>query len=257
MILAVDVGNTHIVLGCIESEEIRYIARLATDGKKTEYEYAVAMREVLTFGGVAAEEAFEGAILSSVVWPVTGTLRQAIRLLTGREALVVGKGLKTGLNIGIDDPAQLGSDLAVGAVAALHAHKPPLILIDMGTATTISVIDGRGRFLGGSIVPGVRLSVDALSSSTSQLPRVSLDAPPRCICSNTVACMQSGAVYGTAAMLDGMIDRIEEELGEKTTVVATGGLASSVTPFCRRAIECDGDLLLRGLAILWEKNKRG
>lgn len=197
------------------------------------------------------------AILSNVVWPLTSTLCRAVKLLTGLDTLVVGKGLKTGLDIRLDDPGQIGADLVVGAVAALHLHRPPLIVIDMGTATTISAVDAQGRFAGGVIVPGLRLSMESLSGNTSQLPRVSLDAPAKCIGTNTVACMQSGAIYGSAALLDGMIERMETELGAPAAVIATGGLAGCVTPFCRREIRYEPDLLLIGLAVLWEKNRSG
>ena len=255
MILAIDVGNTNIVLGCLEGKEIVSVARMATDIHKTDYEYAVDIRDVLAFRGVDVKE-LEGAILSSVVWPLNTTLRRAAQLLTGREPLVVGRGLKTGLDIRIDDPGQVGADLVVGAVAGLHLAPPPLILIDMGTATTVTVVDGEGRFRGGAIIPGLRLSMEALSEGTSQLPRVSLEAPAKCIGTNTVECMQSGAIFGAAAMLDGMIDRMEAELGRKATVIATGGLAGCVTPCCRREIRYEPDLLLIGLAVLWEKNHK-
>jgi type III pantothenate kinase len=255
MILAIDVGNTHIVLGCIEGDEIRHIARISTNLTQTEYEYAALMRQVLDLGGMPVD-AFEGAILSCVVPPLTETLCGAIRRVTGRRALVVGAGLKTGLNILIDNPAQLGSDLVVGAVAALAAYPPPIIIFDMGTATTISVLDADGRFLGGAIVPGVGLSLTALVSATAQLPKVPLEAPRRCISSNTIDCMKSGAVFGAASMVDGMVDRMEEELGRKATLLATGGLAGRIVPHCRHSIVCDDDLLLRGLSILYHKNKR-
>ena len=208
MILAIDTGNTNIVLGCIENRKIRAVARMATDVNKTDYEYAVGMKNILAFAGFQPES-FEGAILSNVVWPLTSTLCRAVKLLTGLDTLVVGKGLKTGLDIRLDDPGQIGADLVVGAVAALHLHRPPLIVVDMGTATTISAVDAQGRFAGGAIVPGLRLSMESLSGNTSQLPRVSLDAPAKCIGTNTVACMQSGAIYGSAALLDGMIERME------------------------------------------------
>lgn len=254
MILAIDAGNTNIVLGCIENREIRAVARMATDVNRTDCEYAVGMKSVLAFAGFHPED-FEGAILSSVVWPLTATLQRAVKLLTGLDVLTVGRGIKTGLDIRLDDPGQIGSDLVVGAVAALQLHRPPLIVIDMGTATTISAVDALGRFAGGVIVPGLRLSMEALSGNTSQLPRVSLDAPAKCIGTNTVACMQSGAIYGSAAMLDGMIERMEAELGERAAVIATGGLAGCVTPFCRREIRYEPELLLIGLAVLWEKNR--
>lgn len=256
MILAIDIGNTNIVLGLIEDGKISSVApRITTDLHKTEYEYAVAMENVLDFVGVDATEA-EGAIISSVVWPLTSIMAAAVKMLTGKTALVVGAGLKTGLNIAIDDPGTVGADLVVGAVGALTLAKAPLIIIDMGTATTITVVEEGNRFIGGAILPGLRLSMEALSSGTSQLPFISLDPPGKCICTNTVECMQSGAIFGSAAMLDGMIERMEAELGSKATVVATGGLSGSVTPYCRREIICEPDLLLKGLAALWEKNRK-
>lgn len=255
MLLAIDVGNTHIILGCIEDDEIAYISRITTDLNRTEFEYAVLLQQVLALGGMAAGR-IDGAIVSSVVPPLTETLRSAIRLITGQRALVVGAGLKTGLNILIDNPAQLGSDLVVGAVAALAAYTPPILIFDMGTATTISVLDAKGHFLGGAIVPGVGLSLSALVGATSQLPKVPIEAPKKCICSNTIDCMKSGAVFGAAAMVDGMIDRMEAELGEKASLVATGGMAERIIPYCRHQLVYDNHLLLRGLAILYRKNKR-
>jgi type III pantothenate kinase len=255
MLLAVDIGNTHIVLGCIEGDDILYISRITTDLNRTECEYAVLLRQVLELGGMAGSR-IDGAIVSSVVPPLTETLRSAIRLITGQRALVVGTGLKTGLNILIDNPAQLGGDLVVGAVAALAVYKPPILIFDMGTATTISVLDAKGRFLGGAIVPGVGLSLSALVGATSQLPKVPIEAPQKCICSNTIDCMKSGAVFGAAAMVDGMIDRMEAELGEKASLVATGGMAERITPYCSHKLVYDNNLLLRGLAILYRKNKR-
>ena len=245
MILAIDTGNTNIVLGCIENRKIRAVARMATDVNKTDYEYAVGMKNVLAFAGFQPES-FEGAILSNVVWPLTSTLCRAVKLLTGLDTLVVGKGLKTGLDIRLDDPGQIGADLVVGAVAALHLRRPPLIVIDMGTATTISAVDAQGRFAGGAIVPGLRLSMESLSGNTSQLPRVSLDAPAKCIGTNTVACMQSGAIYGSAALLDGMIERMETELGAPAAVIATGGRRSAAGRSgtsricCSSALRCSG-----------------
>ncbi|MBR6207875.1 MAG: type III pantothenate kinase [Oscillospiraceae bacterium] len=255
MILAIDVGNSNIVLGCIENGEIRTTARISTDPERTEDEYAMLIGEILGLRGVDVS-ALEGAILSSVVWPLNTTLSRAAEMLTGKQPLVVGRGLKTGLDIRIDDPGQVGADLVVGAVAALALSAPPLIVIDMGTATTVTAVDKDGHFVGGAILPGLRLSMNALSSGTSQLPNVSLDAPAKCIGTNTVACMQSGAIFGSAAMLDGMIDRMEEELGAPATVIATGGLAGRVVACCRREIRYEPDLLLKGLAVLWEKNRK-
>jgi len=253
MILALDIGNTHIVLGCIEGHKIINIARMASDTLKTEHEYAVLMKQILELDNIDISTV-EGGIISSVVPPLTGTLKKAIQRVTGHKPMVVGAGIKTGLNILIDNPAQLGSDLAVSAVAALNEYKPPIIAVDMGTATTIMVIDKNGSFLGGPIIPGVALSMNALASKTSQLPKVSIEAPKRVIGTNTIDSMKSGAVFGAASMLDGMIDRIEDEIGMSATVVATGGLAGSIVPYCRHEIICDDDLLLKGLAIIYEKN---
>lgn len=255
MILAIDIGNTSIVLGCVEERKVLTSARLSSDIHKTEHEYAYAIREVLTAQGVDCA-VFEGAIISSVVWPLTDVMQEAVRLLTGRKALVVGKGLKTGLDMRIDDPGQVGADLVVGAVAALALYKPPIVFIDLGTATKVFALNEKGQFVGGAIAPGLRISMEALSANTSQLPHISLDAPKKCIGTNTVDCMRSGAVLGTAAMLDGMIERMETELGGRVSVVATGGYASRVIPFCHREVVLNEELLMQGLAILWEKNRR-
>ena len=255
MILALDVGNSHIVLGCMEDGRLLCRSRMATDREKTEYEYAVMIRELLELQRMG-EGAMEGAIISSVVPEVTGTLSRAVKLLTGLESMVVGAGLKTGLNIRIDDPAQLGSDLAVGAVAALSLARPPLIVIDLGTGTTLSALDKSGSFLGGIIIPGVRLSLNALTGRSSLLPDIALEAPKKYIGSNTVDCLLSGSVFGTAAMLDGLIERMEAELGESAQVIATGGLAESIIPHCRRDIRLEKDLLFIGLWEIWKRNRR-
>ena len=199
----------------------------------------------------------EDVIISSVVPPVLNSMRTAVLKLTGKRPFVVGPGIKTGLNILLDNPQQVGSDLIVAAVAALREYKPPLILIDMGTATTISVINKDRAYLGGCICPGVRISAEALSSRAALLPGIDLDQPRRAIGKNTTDCMRSGIMLGAACMLDGMIERMEQELGERATVVATGGIARFVLPMCRREIAYDRNLLLKGLAILYQMNRKG
>lgn len=254
MILAIDAGNTHIVLGCLEGERLLFTARLSTDRKKTADEYALMFRNLLDLHQVDRTQ-IEGAILSSVVSELTEAIRTAAEIVTHRSPIVVGAGIKTGVNIKIDDPGQLGADLVVGAVAATAKYEKPLIIFDLGTANTMSVIDGDGRFLGGAIMAGPRLSVDALSNGTSQLPQIDLDVPPRVIGSNTLHAMQSGAVYGHAAMVDGLVDRVEAELGKPmATVVATGGLAGTIVPLCRRDIQLDRALMMDGLRLIYEKN---
>lgn len=255
MILAIDVGNTNIVMGCMEGLEIKSISRLATNTLKTDYEYAVEIKQILNFNEVDSTN-FEGTIISSVVPPITNTLNSAIKMLTGHDSIIVGAGIKTGVNIAIDNPAQLGSDLLVAAVAALAEHKPPLILLDMGTATTFTAIDKNANIRGGAIAPGVDLSMNALVSGTSQLPKISIEAPKFCIGSNTIDSMKSGCVFATASMIDGMIDRMSDELDGEVKVIATGGLSNRIVPYCKRKIICDDDLLLKGLAIIYAKNKK-
>lgn len=255
MLLALDVGNTNIVIGFLDESGIRNIARLETDRDKTAHEYAISLRQVIEFSGIAPED-IDGAILSSVVPPINGALIAAVRMITGIRPLVVGPGMKTGLNIALDNPAAMGSDLVVGAAAALAIHAPPLIIIDMGTATTITAIDKTGTYVGGCISPGPKISAEALSARTAQLPAISLESPKKAIGKNTIDAMRSGVMLGSACMVDGMIDRIDAELGGGATVVATGGIARFVLPMCRHAIEYDRDLLLKGLALLYENNRR-
>ena len=255
MILAIDIGNTNIVLGCLEGRQILKEARMATDILKTSDQYCAELFGMLNLLEVD-RKSIEGTIISSVVPPVLNSFRTAIIKLTGKKPLVVGPGIKTGINILLDNPAMAGGDLIVGAVAALAEYQPPLLLIDMGTATTITAIDARGNFLGGCVCPGVKISAEALSGKTAQLPAVSLEAPKRAIGRNTVDCMQSGLMMGHAAMVDGMLDRMEAELGGQANVVATGGIARFVIPMCRRKMVYDKDLLLKGLAILYENNKK-
>ena len=255
MILAVDIGNSNIVIGGIQEMEILFEARLRTDATKTSDEYCIDLKMILEVYKVEAS-ALEGAIISSVVPQVLNSMKTAVKKLTGHTALVVGPGLKTGLNIKIENPAQTGADLVVASVAALREHKAPIIVIDMGTATTVTAMDETGAFIGGSICPGVKISLDALTERTALLPGLQLDQPKRAIGRNTIDCMRSGIMLGTACMLDGLIERFEEELGSKATVVATGGIAKFIIPMCRTPIVYDKDLLLKGLAILYRDNTR-
>lgn len=254
MILALDIGNTNITIGCYKGKELLFISRMATDRSRMEDQYAIELRDILDINGVSAA-GISGSIISSVVPPLTSYIARAVQKITSTTPLLVGPGIRTGLNIRIDNPATLGADLVAGGVAALDRYPCPSIVIDMGTATTIMVIDGKRNMLGGSILPGVRISLDALCNRTSQLPQIGLDTADRVIGRNTVDCMVSGSVYGTAAMLDGMCDRIEGELGEACTVIATGGLAHQIIPHCRRKILLDENLLLDGLRIIYERNQ--
>lgn len=256
MLLAIDIGNTNVVIGCLDKENrTTALFRMVTDLKKTEDEYAAGMKAILEHNGVDCA-GFEGAIICSVVPPMTEIFRIAVQQITGCRALVVGAGIKTGLNIMIDDPASLGSDLVAASVAAMQDYPLPVIVLDMGTATTITVVDKGNKFLGGAIVPGVALSMNALSSGTSLLHKVPIEAPKKCISVTTTECMQSGAIYGNAALVDGMIDRFQKELGCPASVVATGGIAAKIVPHCTHKIVYDDNLLLRGLGIIYRKNRK-
>ncbi len=253
MILAVDIGNSNIVIGGIEGNDIIFEARLRTDATKTSDEYCIDLKMVLEVYKVNADQ-IEGMIIASVVPQVLNSMKTALKKLTGKNSLVVGPGLKTGLNIKIENPSQTGADLVVGSVAALREHKPPLIVVDMGTATTMIVLDQSGALIGGSIHPGVKISMDALTERTALLPGLQLDQPKRAIGRNTIDCMRSGIMLGTACMLDGMVERMEAELGQKTTVVVTGGIAKFIVPMCKTPVVYDKDLLLKGLAALYWDN---
>ena len=255
MILTVDIGNSNIVIGGVEGEQILFEARLRTDATKTSDEYCVDLKSLLDVYRVDVD-AIEGSIIGSVVPQVLNSFQTAIKKLTGKQSLVVGPGLKTGLNIKIENPAQTGADLVVGCVAALREHKPPMIVVDMGTATTMVVLDQTGALVGGCICPGVKISMDALTDRTALLPGLQLDQPKHAIGRNTIECMRSGIMMGNACMIDGMVERMEEELGCKTTVIATGGIARFVIPMCRKEIIYDKDLLVKGLAALYRDNKR-
>jgi len=253
MILAIDIGNTNIVVGCIRDDEILFTERMSTDTNKTVLAYAVSFKTLFELYDISLED-LTGSIISSVVPPVTNIVKEAINKITRRNVMVVGPGIKTGLNIVTDNPGATGADLVVVAVAALAKYPCPQIIFDFGTATTASVIDQKKNYLGGMILPGLKISLDALTSRTSQLPRISLKPPKKAIGSNTVDCMTSGILYGNAAMLDGVVERIEAELGEKATVIATGGLAGLIVPLCKQDIILDDNLLLQGLNLLYRKN---
>lgn len=255
MLLALDVGNTNIVIGLIEDGTIRNTVRLHTDPPETATERLIKLRQILEYYGVEPGS-LEGSILASVVPRVTETMKTALEALTGRAPMVVGPGMKTGMSVRIDDPASVAADLIVGGVAAAALYGTPALVIDMGTATTIVHIDKNGAFRGGAIMPGVKLAYGALTASASLLQEVSLLPPKKVVGTNTADCLRSGALYGTAAMLDGMLARMEAELGYPCTVVATGGLARDVIPCCaRKDILLDNDLLLKGLWLLYQKNR--
>lgn len=255
MLLAIDIGNTNLVIGCFRDDKILFKARIATDRTRTSDQYGVEIKSMLEAYGVRLSD-IEDCIISSVVPPVFNSVRTGVIKIIGKQPMVVGPGLKTGLNIHVDVPSQVGSDRIVIAVAALAEYKAPLLLLDLGTATTIEAVEPDNVYMGGVIIPGVRVSLEALTSRAAQLPGISLDQPKQVIGKNTVDCMRSGMMYGTAAMIDGLVERMEEELGHRCTLIATGGLAQFITPLCKRNIILEKDLLLKGLNIIYKKNKK-
>lgn len=255
MLLAIDIGNTNLVLGCIKDDEILFQARIATDRLRTSDQYGVEIKNMLEAYGTRIQD-IEDCIISSVVPPVFHSVKTGVKKIIGKEPMVVGPGVKTGLNIHVDVPSQVGADRIVVAVAALAEYKAPLILMDLGTATTMDVVEPENVYVGGVIFPGVKISLEALTSRAAQLPAISLDRPKQVIGKNTIDCMRSGMMFGTAAMIDGLIDRMEAELGHSCTIIATGGLAQFIAPLCNRDIILEKDLLLKGLNIIYKKNKK-
>ena len=255
MILAIDIGNTNIVLGCIQDEKQLFSARIASDRNKTADQYALDIDGILALHGVEPKS-IEGGILSSVVPYLQTVIPAAIRLLCGFDLMIVGPGIRTGLNIRMDNPASVGSDLIVAAVAARAKYPTPIAIVDMGTATTLSVIVNDNEYVGGMIIPGLWTSMNALSAHAAQLPYIDLNGPAKLVGTNTIDCMRSGAINGTAAMLDGLIDRLEAELKKPVTPIITGGLSELIAPSCLHPFRLEPDILIDGLQILYEKNRQ-
>ncbi|MBQ0111420.1 MAG: type III pantothenate kinase [Oscillospiraceae bacterium] len=253
MVLTVDIGNTNITLGVYCERELKLVARIKTDAKKTADEYAADLKNITALYGIT--EKFDGVIIGSVVPALSTAFKRAVQRLYGIEAVVVGPGVKTGLNIKVENPAQLGADLVAGAVGALKKYKMPCIMIDMGTATTVFALNGKGEFVGGAIAAGLSSTLDALTSHTAALPSVPVEPPAKAIGTETVKCMQSGLVFGTAAMIDGLVKRMEQELGAPASLVATGGKAEQIVKYCEHQITVDDDLVLSGLLEIYYLNK--
>ena len=255
MILAIDIGNTNIVIGCIENRECAFVERLSTVRTKTELEYAIDIKNVLDIYHIKRGD-LEGGIISSVVPQITNAVKLAVEKILKKEPLIIGAGIKTGLNIRIDNPAQLGSDLVVDSVAGIAEYPVPLLIFDMGTANTVCVIDKNKNYIGGMIYPGIEVSLNSLTANASQLGGVGIEVPGNIVGKNTIDCMKSGMIYSAAAAIDRIIVRLSEELEGEVTTVATGGLAKKIIPQCRRKVILDDDLLLKGLEIIYNKNRK-
>ena len=254
MILAIDIGNTSIALGGFDKNDLKFVVRLSTDVTKTEDEYASKIMNILKLHGVSKENV-DGAIISSVVPPLNSIMESALKLAYEVDSLMVSPGIKTGIGILCDSPSSVGADLICSCVAANTLYSAPALIIDIGTATKMIVTNNNGAFIGVSIIPGVMMGLKALSNGTAQLPQVGLEAPSAVIGKNTVDCMKSGVIFGHASMMDGMIDRINREVGEELPVIVTGGYASVIVPHCEHKMNIDEHLVLKGLNIIYNKNK--
>lgn len=253
MILALDIGNTNIVIGLLEGPKILNSARIATDKNKTEIDFLIQFQQMLEIFKISKEN-IEGSILSSVVPEVTNQVLNALKLMLNKKIHIVGPGIKTGLSIKIDNPQSLGADRVCDAVCVIEEYRVPAIIIDMGTATTISVIDRNNNHVGGMIIPGIKTSLNSLSANASQLPYISLDSPKTLIGKNTIDCMKSGIIYGNASLVDGLIDRIKEEMKEDFVIIATGGYSQLILKYSKHKMIYDKDLLLKGLYYIYKKN---
>jgi type III pantothenate kinase len=253
VLLAIDIGNTHIKFGLFTDSRLEHKVRLATDPGRTEDEYGVLLVQALAQRGVGVE-GVSASILASVVPALTDGILAMVRRLFGREPLVLGPGLKTGISVLYDSPREVGPDRIADAVAAFERVKGGTIVVDFGTATTFNCVSPKGEYLGGVIVPGVRIGYDALLVAAAKLSRVELAEPPRVLGRNTPHALQSGAIHGSAALVDGLVERLEAELGFPCQVVATGGLASIIAKHSKRIESVDPDLTLHGLRLLHERN---
>ena len=255
MLLTADVGNTNIKLGLFDGERLVHKLRVSTNPSMTSDEYAV---ELYTFFQIynIISSAVTASIISSVVPKVTQPLREAIEIVTGVKSLLIGPGLKTGMELKIDHPETLGGDIVCGCVGAYEKFGGPVIVIFMGTATVIAYVDENCAYHGGIIAPGVGISLDALTSRGALLPAVDLQAPKKSICTNTVDCIRSGVVNGTACMLDGMIDRFMKETGKECKIIATGGLAPKMIRNCTHQISFEENIILDGLKTIYYRNRK-
>lgn len=254
MILVVDVGNTNIVLGIYEQKKLLHHWRLSTNRSATVDEYGIMVHNLFRLAAIS-EERIEGVMISSVVPPLVSVLEQLSLKYVKKKPLFVGPGIKTGLNIRIENPREVGADRIVNAVAGIEQYGSPLIIVDFGTATTYDYIDRKGQMLGCAIAPGIAISTEALYERTAKLPRIELNKPKSIVGRNTVSAMQAGIVFGYAGQVDGIVQRMREEFDPDARVVATGGLADLIAGETR-TVECVNPLLtLQGLQLIYERNR--
>jgi len=254
MLLTIDVGNTNTVLGVFEGESLRRHWRLTTRREQTADEYGILVRNLFASAGLEPD-GIDAVALASVVPPLTPVLVELARQYLGKEPLVVGPGVKTGMPILYEPPGDVGADRIVNGVAAFAAYGGPVVVVDFGTATTFDVVTRRGEYVGGVICPGVGISAEALFQRAARLPRVDVAHPGRVVGRTTVTSMQSGLFFGYAAMCEGILARIRAEIGEPVRVVATGGLAETLAAEIPSIEAVDPVLTLTGLRLIWERNR--
>lgn len=254
MLLVIDIGNSNIMLGLYEGNELRLHWRVATDRNKTEDEYGMLVKSLFESNGFGLGQV-SGVIISSVVPPLNFTIERMCEKYLRQKALIVGPGIKTGLNIKYEYPREVGSDRIVNAVAAIHHYGTPLIVVDFGTATTFCYVDERGQYWGGAIAPGIGISTEALVSRAAKLPRIEIAKPASVVGRNTISAMQSGIYYGFVGQVEGIVKRIIAEYGTQPKVVATGGLASLVANETECIHIVDPNLTLKGLRLIYERNQ--
>ena len=252
MLLALDIGNSNITIGAFDKDELIFTARMKTDRLRTENQYAIELLDILKL--YIKKFTFSAAIISSVVPELTEIIKKAVFDVTACKPIIIGPGIKTGLNVATHNAGEIGADLIAGAVGVAEKYPLPAIAVDLGTATKIYIVSDKKEFVGGMIAPGIRISMDALSNECSQLPTVSLTAPKKAISLNTTECMQSGIVFGFASLIDGMLERFTKEYGEVKSVVATGGLSKPIISNCKADISLDENLILDGLRAIYKKN---
>lgn len=253
VILAIDIGNTHTVLGLFDGGTLDGHWRVSTDASLTADELRVKIGGLLAADSASWTDV-ERVVIASVVPRLTEAYEEVALDATGRPPMVVGPGLKTGMPIRYDNPHEVGADRIVNGIAAFEAHGGPVVVVDFGTATTIDVISEDGAYLGGAIAPGVETSAEALFAKAARLSKVDLEPPTKVIGTNTRESVQAGLLLGEAAMVDGLVRRVWSELGRETHVVATGGLAAKMAPLCETICSVDGDLTLKGLMLVYARN---
>lgn len=256
MLIALDIGNSHISIGGFHGDDIFFVASMATDDRQTGEQYACGLKSIFTLHGVDSEP-IEGAVLSSVVPSMIPIMQRALAFFSRCRVLTVGAGVKTGLNLRIDQPRTLGTDRVAAAVWASQTAALPCVIVDLGTAITFTALSMDGALVGSAIAPGLHISLHALGQAAAQLPEVRLDTPPKTVLGRATAeAMQIGSVYGTAAMIDGLLARFAKDLGAPPSVILTGSAVALIRPYLHTPANCDPQIVLRGLALIWQRNQR-